>query len=218
MKLATDKLINVYKEKEISYEFESMPFENYNIKFDNVSFYYEEDKPVLKNISFEAKQGTATALVGSSGSGKTTVTNLIARFWDSQSGNVTIGGIDIRKIYPEELLTNISMIFQDVYLVNDTVENNIKLGNPDASREEVIEAAKNAHCHDFITELENGYDTIIGEGGSTLSGGEKQRISIARALLKNTPIILLDEATASLDADNEHEIRNSLDKLTKIKR
>ena len=217
MKLATDKLINVYKEKEISYEFESMPFENYNIKFDNVSFYYEEDKPVLKNISFEAKQGTATALVGSSGSGKTTVTNLIARFWDSQSGNVTIGGIDIRKIYPEELLTNISMIFQDVYLVNDTVENNIKLGNPDASREEVIEAAKNAHCHDFITELENGYDTIIGEGGSTLSGGEKQRISIARALLKNTPIILLDEATASLDADNEHEIRNSLDKLTKNK-
>lgn len=217
MKLATDKLINVYKEKEISYEFESMPFENYNIKFDNVSFYYEEDKPVLKNISFEAKQGTATALVGSSGSGKTTVTNLIARFWDSQSGTVTIGGIDIREIYPEELLTNISMIFQDVYLVNDTVENNIKLGNPDASREEVIEAAKNAHCHDFITELENGYDTIIGEGGSTLSGGEKQRISIARALLKNTPIILLDEATASLDADNEHEIRNSLDKLTKNK-
>lgn len=217
MKLATDKLINVYNEKEISYEFESMPFENYNIKFDNVSFYYEEDKPILKNISFEAKQGTATALVGSSGSGKTTVTNLIARFWDSQSGNVTIGGIDIRKIYPEELLTNISMIFQDVYLVNDTVENNIKLGNPDASREEVIEAAKNAHCHDFITELENGYDTIIGEGGSTLSGGEKQRISIARALLKNTPIILLDEATASLDADNEHEIRNSLDKLTKNK-
>ena len=217
MKLATDKLINVYKEKEISYEFESMPFENYNIKFDNVSFYYEEDKPVLKNISFEAKQGTATALVGSSGSGKTTVTNLIARFWDSQSGNVTIGGIDIRKIYPEELLTNISMIFQDVYLVNDTVENNIKLGNPDASREEVIEAAKNAHCHDFITELENGYDTIIGEGGSTLSGGEKQRISIARALLTHTPIILLDEATASLDADNEHEIRNSLDKLTKNK-
>ena len=217
MKLATDKLINVYKEKEISYEFESMPFENYNIKFDNINFYYEENKPVLKNISFEAKQGTATALVGSSGSGKTTVTNLIARFWDSQSGNVTIGGIDIRKIYPEELLTNISMIFQDVYLVNDTVENNIKLGNPNASREEVIEASKNAHCHDFITELENGYDTIIGEGGSTLSGGEKQRISIARALLKNTPIILLDEATASLDADNEHEIRNSLDKLTKNK-
>ena len=217
MKLATDKLINVYKEKEISYEFESMPFENYNIKFDNVSFYYEEDKPVLKNISFEAKQGTATALVGSSGSGKTTVTNLIARFWDSQSGTVTIGGIDIREIYPEELLTNISMIFQDVYLVNDTIENNIKLGNSDASREEVIEAAKNAHCHDFITELENGYDTIIGEGGSTLSGGEKQRISIARALLKNTPIILLDEATASLDADNEHEIRNSLNKLVENK-
>ena len=217
MKLATDKLINVYNEKEISYEFEVMPFKNYDIKFENVSFSYEKDKPVLKNISFEAKQGTSTALVGSSGSGKTTVTNLIARFWDCQSGIISIDGIDITKIYPEELLTNISMIFQDVYLVNDTVENNIKLGKPDATHEEVVKAAKDASCHEFITELENSYDTVVGEGGSTLSGGEKQRISIARALLKDTPIILLDEATASLDADNEHEIRKSLDKLIKNK-
>ena len=217
MKLATDKLINVYNEKEISYEFEVMPFKNYDIKFENVSFSYEKDKPVLKNISFEAKQGTSTALVGSSGSGKTTVTNLIARFWDCQSGIISIDGTDITKIYPEELLTNISMIFQDVYLVNDTVENNIKLGKPDATHEEVVKAAKDASCHEFITELENSYDTVVGEGGSTLSGGEKQRISIARALLKDTPIILLDEATASLDADNEHEIRKSLDKLIKNK-
>ena len=217
MKLATDKLINVYNEKEISYEFEVMPFKNYDIKFENVSFSYEKDKPVLKNISFEAKQGTSTALVGSSGSGKTTVTNLIARFWDCQSGIISIDGTDITKIYPEELLTNISMIFQDVYLVNDTVENNIKLGKPDAMHEEVVKAAKDASCHEFITELENSYDTVVGEGGSTLSGGEKQRISIARALLKDTPIILLDEATASLDADNEHEIRKSLDKLIKNK-
>ncbi len=217
MKLATDKLINVYNEKEISYEYEVIPFKDYTIKFDNVSFAYEKDKPVLKNISFEAKQGTTTALVGSSGSGKTTVTNLIARFWDCQSGVITIDGVDIRKVYPEELLTNISMIFQDVYLVNDTIENNIKLGKPDATREEVIEAAKNANCHKFITELENGYDTVVGEGGSTLSGGEKQRISIARALLKDTPIILLDEATASLDADNEYEIRKSLNKLIENK-
>ena len=217
MKLATDKLINVYNEKEISYEFEVMPFKNYDIKFENVSFSYEKDKPVLKNISFEAKQGTSTALVGSSGSGKTTVTNLIARFWDCQSGIISIDGTDITKIYPEELLTNISMIFQDVYLVNDTVENNIKLGKPDATHEEVVKAAKDTSCHEFITELENGYDTVVGEGGSTLSGGEKQRISIARALLKDTPIILLDEATASLDADNEHEIRKSLDKLIKDK-
>ena len=217
MKLATDKLINVYNEKEISYEFEVMPFKNYDIKFENVSFSYEKDKPVLKNISFEAKQGTTTALVGSSGSGKTTVTNLIARFWDCQSGIISIDGIDITKIYPEELLTNISMIFQDVYLVNDTIENNIKLGKPDATHEEVVRAAKDASCHEFITELENSYDTFVGEGGSTLSGGEKQRISIARALLKDTPIILLDEATASLDADNEHEIRKSLDKLIKNK-
>ena len=194
-----------------------MPFKNYDIKFENVSFSYEKDKPVLKNISFEAKQGTSTALVGSSGSGKTTVTNLIARFWDCQSGIISIDGTDITKIYPEELLTNISMIFQDVYLVNDTVENNIKLGKPDATHEEVVKAAKDASCHEFITELENGYDTVVGEGGSTLSGGEKQRISIARALLKDTPIILLDEATASLDADNEHEIRKSLDKLIKNK-
>ena len=217
MKLATDKLINVYNEKEISYEFEVMPFKNYDIKFENVSFSYEKDKPVLKNISFEAKQGTSTALVGSSGSGKTTVTNLIARFWDCQSGIISIDGTDITKIYPEELLTNISMIFQDVYLVNDTVENNIKLGKPDATHEEVVKVAKDASCHEFITELENSYDTVVGEGGSTLSGGEKQRISIARALLKDTPIILLDEATASLDADNEHEIRKSLNKLIKNK-
>ena len=217
MKLATDKLINVYNEKEISYEFKVISFKNYDIKFENVSFSYEKDKPVLKNISFKAKQGTSTALVGSSGSGKTTVTNLIARFWDCQSGIISIDGTDITKIYPEELLTNISMIFQDVYLVNDTIENNIKLGKPDATHEEVVKAAKNASCHEFITELENSYDTVVGEGGSTLSGGEKQRISIARALLKDTPIILLDEATASLDADNEHEIRKSLDKLIKNK-
>ena len=153
----------------------------------------------------------------SAGSGKTTVTNLIARFWDCQSGIISIDGTDITKIYPEELLTNISMIFQDVYLVNDTIENNIKLGKPDATHEEVVKAAKDASCHEFITELENSYDTVVGEGGSTLSGGEKQRISIARALLKDTPIILLDEATASLDADNEHEIRKSLDKLIKNK-
>lgn len=217
MKLATDKLINVYNEKEISYEFKVISFKNYDIKFENVSFSYEKDKPVLKNISFKAKQGTSTALVGSSGSGKTTVTNLIARFWDCQSGIISIDGTDITKIYPEELLTNISMIFQDVYLVNDTIENNIKLGKPDATHEEVVKAAKNASCHEFITELKNSYDTVVGEGGSTLSGGEKQRISIARALLKDTPIILLDEATASLDADNEHEIRKSLDKLIKNK-
>lgn len=217
LKLATDKLINVHNEKEISYELEKVTLPNYDIKFQNVNFSYEKDTPVLKNITFEAKQGTKTALVGSSGSGKTTVTSLIARFWDCQSGEITIGGINIQKIYPEELLTNISIIFQDVYLVNDTFENNIRLGKPKATREEVINAAKNANCHDFIMESENGYDTIIGEGGSTLSGGEKQRISIARALLKDTPIILVDEATASLDADNEHEIRKSLSILTKHK-
>ena len=217
LKLATDKLINVHNEKEISYELEKVTLPNYNIKFQNVSFSYEKDTPVLKNITFEAKQGTKTALVGSSGSGKTTVTSLIARFWDCQSGEITIGGINIQKIYPEELLTNISMIFQDVYLVNDTFENNIRLGKPKATREEVINAAKNANCHDFIMESENGYDTIIGEGGSTLSGGEKQRISIARAIIKNTPIVILDEVTSYSDIENEAKIQSALKTLLKGK-
>lgn len=214
LKLASQKLIKTYNHPEMNYKYEEANFENHDIEFENVSFKYEEGENTINNLSFKAREGTMTALVGPSGSGKTTVTSLIARFWDINSGAITIGGQDIKDIKPDSLLKHISMVFQDVYLLNDTVYNNIKLGNPKVTREEVIKAAKIANCHEFIENLENKYDTIVGEGGSTLSGGEKQRISIARAILKDAPIILLDEATASLDADNELEIRKGIKKLT----
>lgn len=213
LRLASQKLIQTYNHPEMSYKYEKADFDNYNIEFENVRFEYEKGENTINNLSFKSKEGTMTALIGPSGSGKTTVTSLIARFWDVDNGTIKIGGKDIRDVNPDSLLKNISMVFQDVYLLNDTVYNNIKLGNQDATREEIIRAAKIANCHEFIENLDNKYDTIVGEGGSTLSGGEKQRISIARAILKDAPIILLDEATASLDADNELEIRKSIRKL-----
>lgn len=213
LKLASQKLIQTYDKPEMSYKQEAADFNNYDIEFKNVSFEYEEGEKVIDDLSFIAKEGTMTALIGPSGSGKTTVTSLIARFWDVNDGVIKIGGKDIRDVNPDSLLKHISMVFQDVYLLNDTIYNNIKLGNPEATREDVVKAARVANCHEFIENLENKYDTIVGEGGSTLSGGEKQRISIARAILKDAPIILLDEATASLDADNEVEIRKSIKKL-----
>ena len=214
LKLATQKLIKTYDHPEMSYKYEEADFKNYDIEFKNVNFEYEEGEKTINNLSFKAKEGTMTALVGPSGSGKTTVTSLIARFWDINHGIIKIGDQDIKYIKPDSLLKHISMVFQDVYLLNDSIYNNIKLGNPKATKEDVIKAAKIANCHEFIENLENKYDTIVGEGGSTLSGGEKQRISIARAILKDAPIILLDEATASLDADNELEIRKAIKKLT----
>ncbi|MCT4598400.1 MAG: ABC transporter ATP-binding protein/permease [Vallitalea sp.] len=214
LKLATKKLIETYNKKEMPYRYEDVEFNNYNIEFDNVSFEYEEGENTINHLNFKAKEGTMTALIGPSGSGKTTVTSLIARFWDVDNGMIKIGGKNIKDIKPDTLLNHVSMVFQDVYLLHDTIYNNIRLGKQDATREEVIRAAKIANCHEFIDSLSNKYDTIVGEGGSTLSGGEKQRISIARAILKDAPIILLDEATASLDADNELEIRKSIKKLT----
>ncbi|WP_129597222.1 ABC transporter ATP-binding protein [Anaerophilus nitritogenes] len=214
LKLASQKLMQTYDTKEMSYKYEEVDFDHYNIEFENVSFEYEKGENIINHLSFEAKEGTMTALIGPSGSGKTTVTSLIARFWDINDGVIKIGGKDIRSINPDSLLKHISMVFQDVYLLNDTIYNNIKLGNPQATEEEVIQAAKLANCHEFIEKLENKYETMVSEGGTTLSGGEKQRISIARAILKDAPIILLDEATASLDADNELEIRKSIKKLT----
>ncbi|SKC84485.1 ABC transporter ATP-binding protein [Maledivibacter halophilus] len=189
---------------------------NFDIEFHRVSFAYEKEK-VLKDISFKAKEKTMTALVGPSGCGKTTIANLIARFWDIEKGSIKIGGIDIREMGMENLLKNISMVFQRVYLFNDTILNNIKFSKPEATMEEVIKACKKARCHNFIMDLENGYDTIVGEAGATLSGGEKQRISIARAILKDAPIILLDEATASVDPDNEKHIQRAIDELIKEK-
>ena len=168
-------------------------------------------------MSFNIPEGTSTAIVGASGSGKTTICSLLARFYDVNEGSIEVGGHDIRELTCDSLLKNISMVFQNVYLFNDTVRANILFGAPDASEEDMINAAKKACCHDFIMKLPNDYDTVIGEGGGTLSGGEKQRISIARAMLKNAPIIILDEATASIDPENEHLIQNAIAELTKGK-
>ncbi|NQX65278.1 ABC transporter ATP-binding protein [Paenibacillus alba] len=184
-----------------------------SIVFDRVTFGYEADTPVLKDLSFTIEPHTITALVGPSGSGKSTVTRLIARFWDVETGSIRIGGQPIRDANPETLLQHISMVFQDVYLFQDTIGNNIRIGNMAATQEEIEAAAKRACCHEFISQLPQGYNTPVGEGGSTLSGGEKQRLSIARALLKDAPIVLLDEATASLDPENESAVQQAINEL-----
>ncbi len=189
--------------------------ENQDIAFDKVSFSYDKRNPVLKELSFRIPYGSKTAIVGPSGSGKTTIINLISRFYDVDSGEIKLGNKDVREYKVEKLLKNLSLVFQDVYLFRDTIENNIRFANPQASREEVVEAAKKARCHDFIMKLPDGYNTMVGEGGSSLSGGEKQRVSIARALLKNAPIILLDEATSSVDPENEYEILAAIEELSK---
>ncbi|AYK06587.1 ABC transporter ATP-binding protein [Brevibacillus laterosporus] len=193
---------------------ELLPPECHDIELNNVTFGYQ-DKAVLREVSLRMQAGSFTALVGPSGSGKSTVLRLIARFYDPDQGTVTLGGEDIRRMNPEELLRKVSMVFQDVYLFQDTIANNIRFGKSDASQHEIEEAARLACCHDFIAKLPQGYDTLVGEGGSTLSGGEKQRISIARAILKNAPIVLLDEATASLDPENEAEIQKAIDQLVR---
>lgn len=187
--------------------------EHTDIAFENVSFSYEERK-IIDDVSFTIPEKTTTAIVGPSGGGKTTLCNLIARFWDVDEGRVLIGGHDVKEYKLDSLMKNISMVFQNVYLFNDTIENNIKFGKQDASRQQVIDAAKRACCHDFIMALPEGYDTVIGEGGGSLSGGEKQRISIARAILKDSPIIILDEATASVDPENEAELQAAIGELT----
>ncbi len=186
------------------------------IAYDNVSFAYT-DKDVLKDVSFEVKGGSMTALVGPSGGGKSTIASLLARFWDVKGGRILVRGEDIRNVSLGSLMDNISMVFQRVYLFQDTVYNNIAIGRPDAAREEVEEAAKKARCYDFIMQLPEGFDTVIGEGGASLSGGEKQRISIARCILKDAPIVILDEATASVDADNERAIQEAISELCKNK-
>ena len=189
----------------------------YDIVFQNVGFSYNNKETVLKDVSFTAKQGEVTALVGPSGGGKTTVSRLAARFWDINKGKITVGGMDISKIDPETLLSLYSIVFQDVTLFNNTIMENIRIGRKNATDAEVIEAAKLANCEEFVRKLPDGYNSMIGENGCELSGGERQRISIARAFLKNAPIILLDEATASLDVENETLIQNALSKLIKDK-
>lgn len=189
----------------------------YDIVFDHVGFKYSDDTEVLKDVSFTAKQGEVTALIGPSGGGKTTISRLAARFWDVNEGKITLGGEDISKIDPETLLSDYSIVFQDVTLFNNTIQENIRIGREGASDEDIRRAAKLANCEEFINKLPDGYDTYIGENGNELSGGERQRISIARAFLKDAPIILLDEATASLDAENETVIQEALSRLIKDK-
>ena len=189
----------------------------YDIVFDNVSFAYNTGEQVLSGVSFTAKQGEVTALIGPSGGGKSTAAKLAARFWDADSGKITLGGTDVKTVDPEKLLSAYSIVFQDVTLFNNTVMENIRIGRQNATDEEVLAAAKEAQCDEFVQKLPEGYNTMIGENGSALSGGERQRISIARALLKDSPVILLDEATASLDAENETHIQRAISRLVKGK-
>ena len=184
---------------------------------EDVSFGYGDGRRVIDGVSLSIPEGSTCALVGPSGSGKTTLVNLLARFWDVDEGRVTIGGADVRSGTAESLLENVSMVFQNVYLFNDTVENNIRFGRPDATHEEVIAAAKRARCHDFIMELPLGYDTVLEEGGANLSGGERQRVSIARAIMKDAPVVILDEATSSVDPENEHLLMAAISELTRGK-
>ena len=196
---------------------ENMNNKGYDIAFDHVAFSYKDGEQVLRDVSFVAKQGEVTALIGPSGGGKTTVSRLAARFWDNNRGTITVGGMNVSEIDPEQLLSLYSIVFQDVTLFNNTIMENIRIGKKDATDEEVMEAARLANCIDFVEKLPDQWNTMIGENGSELSGGERQRISIARAFLKDAPIILMDEATASLDVDNESAIQESISKLIQNK-
>lgn len=190
--------------------------QNHDIALSNVTFSYDKRK-IIDGISLSIPEKTTTAIVGPSGGGKSTLCNLIARFWDVDSGAVTLGGVNVKDYSMDSLMSNFAFVFQTVYLFADTIENNIKFGRPEATHEEVVKAAKKACCHEFISKLPDGYNTVIGEGGATLSGGEKQRISIARAIMKDAPVIILDEATANIDPENEKELIEAVDALTKEK-
>ena len=216
LKINIDRMneIENFKEQDGKKEFKP---KGYDITFENVGFAYNSDETVLKNVSFTAKQGEVTALIGPSGGGKSTAAKLAARFWDADIGTITIGGVDVRSVDPEQLLTAFSIVFQDVTLFNNTVMENIRIGRKDATDEEVMEAARFANCEEFVEKLSEKWNSNIGENGSSLSGGERQRISIARAFLKDAPIILLDEATASLDVENETAIQSALSRLIKDK-
>ena len=193
---------------------EPLAMAGYDVEFDHVSFGYGDGREVIRDVSLRIPEGSSCAIVGPSGSGKTTLVNLIARFWDVDAGRVSIGGADVRAGTAESLLARISMVFQDVYLFNDTIESNIRFGVPEATHEQVVAASEAARCHGFISALPQGYDTILEEGGASLSGGERQRISIARAILKDAPIVILDEATSSVDPENEHDLIAALSRLT----
>ena len=218
MSACMDRIEALFAEKELddNGRLEPADTDAPEIEYKNVVFAYDK-KDILKDVSFRSDKGTMTALVGPSGGGKSTIASLLTRFWDVKSGEILLRGTDIRSIPLSVLMDNISMVFQRVYLFQDTVYNNIALGRPEASRDEVVEAAKKARCYDFIMELPEGFDTVIGEGGASLSGGQAQRISIARCILKDSPIVILDEATASVDADNESYIQQAISELCRGK-
>ncbi len=206
----------VLETKQMDIDGESIKPGNRDIHLEHVSFAYENRK-IIDDVTLDIKENTTTAIVGPSGGGKTTITSLIARFWDVQEGKVTLGGKDVREYSFDSLMENFSFVFQRVYLFEDTIANNIRFGKPEATMDEVIAAAKKAACHEFIMGLPDGYETVVGEGGATLSGGEKQRIAIARAIMKDAPIIILDEATANVDPENEKELTEAIENLTKQK-
>ena len=213
---AMDQLDKLRENHFIDSDGKDIPLQHFDITFDHVDFGYDS-RQVLHDVSLTIPDKTTTAIVGPSGSGKSTLCSLMARFWDVDSGSVKIGGVDVRDYTLESLMDQISMVFQNVYLFADTIENNIKFGCPDATHEQVVEAARKACCDDFIEALPDGYNTVIGEGGASLSGGERQRIAIARAMLKDAPIVILDEATASVDPENEHLIQSAISELTRGK-
>ncbi|MDR2368527.1 MAG: ABC transporter ATP-binding protein/permease [Deltaproteobacteria bacterium] len=217
MGLAAQRISAVFAEKPLKESDTPSGPTGHDIVFDRVSFAYNPGQPVISDLSLTIPQGAMTALVGPSGGGKTTMAGLMARFWDPDAGTISIGGCDIKNMQNDKLNSLFSFVFQDVYLFQDTILNNIKVGNRFASPEAITQAAKLAHCHDFIMDMEHGYLTMVGEGGATLSGGERQRISIARAILKNAPIVVLDEATASLDPENELSVQMAISALVKDK-
>lgn len=214
--ICVNKANEVLAIQQMDIEGEEVVPETHNIEMENVDFAYDRRK-VVDNVNLSIKERTSAAFVGPSGSGKTTICHLIARFWDVEKGRIKFDGRNVKNYSIDSLMRNFSFVFQNVYLFHDTVANNIRFGQPDASMEKVIEAAKKACCHEFIEELPEGYDTILGEGGASLSGGQKQRISIARAMMKDSPVIILDEATANVDPENEKELMEAIDELTREK-
>lgn len=208
-----NKILNI---PQMDIDGEDIKPENFDIEVKDIGFSYQTKK-IINGISVKIPQGTTTAIVGSSGGGKTTLCHLISRFWDVDSGSISLGGKNVKDYSMDSLMQNFSFVFQNVYLFKDTIANNIRFGNPSASMEDVISAAKKARCHDFIMKLPQGYETVIGESGGTLSGGERQRLSIARAIMKDSPVIILDEATANVDPENEKELMDAIDELTKEK-
>ena len=217
LKLAADNLEKAVDMEPLAFKDSAFKLKHFDVGFQDVCFSYDIGSEVLHHVTFHAPEGSVTALIGPSGSGKSTIANLIARFWDVTGGCIRVGGRDIRELNPDLLIESFSAVFQENTLLSDTVLNNIRVGKPNASMDEVIAAAKAACCHDFIMAMPDGYNTVLAEGGSSLSGGEKQRVAIARAILKNSPILLLDESTASLDADNETKINTALDQLMQDK-